>query len=149
MQPSPAPLATAAPPVTSDAGAPLATTEPAERETATDGARDAGSGPGSDTPRRDAGARSWNGWRDANGCRIAEHVECPHGARCNPPRPVAFPCPKELGTNAPIFSLHGDPETRTCTLDAMEHTSSPPCPQGALCNPPPPRRIHATVDCPK
>lgn len=64
---------------------------------------------------------------------------------CNPPAPQKYDCPKWDDGSAMDFdggdTIEGVPGGKQCTL----YFSGGACPEGASCNPPPPR----TVACPK
>jgi hypothetical protein len=79
---------------------------------------------------------TWNvEMQDDGSCLAYRIVECPKGARCNPPPPSAVECPTgiALGTRVKIHASAGSAECYT-----MPESGS--CPEKATCNPPPPRQ---------
>ena len=84
--------------------------------------------------------RAWTLSKGASGCEALAVVDCPKPApggpmiSCNPPPPVAYPCPDGVDLTAPrtIITVGNG-----CELSrAPEH-----CPPGKRCNPPPPKAV--------
>lgn len=75
--------------------------------------------------------------RSASGqCRMIYQARCPVGARCNPPRPRAVPCPPALlPTARPGEQIIRKSDGTCAGFTPMD------CPPQTRCNPPPPRPI--------
>jgi hypothetical protein len=88
----------------------------------------------------------WSMSKKGNDCFAQRQIECSDpGRSCNPPAPQKYDCPKWDDGSAMGFdegdSIEGVPGAEKCTL----YFSGGSCPEGASCNPPPPR----AVPCPK
>ncbi len=89
--------------------------------------------------------RTWTIERDgkASSCTVFAQMNCPAGAKCNPPPPAPYPCPPKLWHYpATIVRASGASECRAVWTPPPVH-----CPVGASCNPPPPQDIE--VPCPE
>jgi hypothetical protein len=69
-------------------------------------------------------------------CTKYFRVDCPKGARCNPPPPQTVPCTDDIWPEAQIVANVTKREDGSCWEHANVH-----CPEGATCNPPPPQRV--------
>lgn len=88
--------------------------------------------------------RAWTIRRETNGiCDSQEEIGCDPGRSCNPPRPAAYDCPKEVRLfPARVTARKGSTE---CHVKVMGILGG--CPPGAQCNPPPPHDV--AVPCPE
>lgn len=95
--------------------------------------------------RAPATEQTWTLTRAGGKCTTALQVGCdddPSGATpCVQPAAVAYACPRwDDGVEIDLEhggTIEGIPSGKDCTL----YVSEGPCPPGASCNPPPPRRV--------
>lgn len=64
-----------------------------------------GSPPPAPISKPAAPARAWRVSKAGKGCQAVVEVECPTGAMCNPPPPVAYACPKGLSLERPAVII--------------------------------------------
>ncbi len=70
--------------------------------------------------------------------------KCPPGATCNPPPPMAVKCPPEEKPDPkalPEAPSSGGKLERNEDGSCTFYFDDPPCPEGAMCNPPPPMQV--------
>ncbi|HWB75037.1 MAG TPA: hypothetical protein VG755_08770 [Nannocystaceae bacterium] len=119
------------PPTSTPQNTPVAETPPTET-------------PPTETP--EAIEARWGVTKEGKECFTHRHVDCSDPAQsCNPPPPQKYDCPKWDNGDAMSFeggaTIEGVAGGEQCTL----YFSGGACPEGASCNPPPPR----AVACPK
>jgi hypothetical protein len=111
------------------------TTDPATPDPAT-----------TDPPKTDEEPARWAVSKKGSDCFTQRRIECSDPSRsCNPPAPQKYDCPKWDDGSPMGFdegdTIEGVAGAEKCTL----YFSGGSCPEGASCNPPPPR----AVACPK
>ncbi|MFN3197387.1 MAG: hypothetical protein ACE366_03045 [Bradymonadia bacterium] len=80
--------------------------------------------------------------RRQNGtCWQSSSMKCPEGARCNPPPPRPVTCPPELSLGLPTQIKQGESTIWRLPNGQCEQMFNVKCPEGALCNPPPPQPV--------
>jgi hypothetical protein len=89
-----------------------------------------GGGGGDDDVTHNPPAQHYNQWNvrqnDGGGCYVDwGDMDCPEGASCNPPPPMAVDCPAGITIDAPI-TIYQNVEDGPCTL--ATDGSETPCP---------------------
>jgi hypothetical protein len=82
--------------------------------------------PGPPVSKPAAAPRAWRVAKVGKACQATEQVDCPSGAACNPPPPVAYACPKDMPQPLPVV-IYENGDAGSCTI-ADERTLTWPCP---------------------
>jgi hypothetical protein len=86
--------------------------------------------------------RYWTVTRSGSTCQVSPEFSCPKpqagvAVSCNPPRPVAYPCPSSMTTGSVRVMQYAGSDYCQVVI------TTPPlkCPPNAICNPPPPQKV--------